>query len=571
MRWTQTLIPTLKETPKEAEIPSHQLMLRAGLINKLAGGLYTFLPLGLRALRNVERIVREEMDRAGALELLMPALQPREIWDKSGRYNALTDVMFRIRDRQERHMVLGPTHEEVVTDLAAHTLNSYRQLPKNFYQIQTKFRDEIRPRFGLMRAKEFIMKDAYSFDTSPEALEKSYQAMYDAYVRIFARCGLRAKVVEADSGAMGGSCSHEFMVLAETGEDGLAECDSCAYAANLERAERALRDVPAGAPDQAQPIEVATPGMKTIEAVSSFLKVQPADLVKTLIYVTGGKPIAVLVPGDRDLNEHKLIRALDGAPVQMADESTILRATGAPIGFAGPAGLDIPVYADLALRGRSGMVTGANKADAHLLHVDLARDAKITGFFDLVVVCAGDQCPRCSGRLQEKRGIEVGHVFKLGTKYSTAFDATFLDDAGQPHPMIMGCYGIGVTRTLQAVVEQNYDANGIIWPAAVAPYQVALLALNIQHEPTRKAAGEVNDTLEAAGISVLYDDRDERAGFKFKDADLLGLPVRVVISERNLAQGKVEIKRRDSKNAQLVPVAALLETVRAMLQSVPAK
>ena len=565
MRWSRTLIPTLREVPQDAEIPSHQLMLRAGLIMKLSGGLYTLLPLGLKALRNVERIVREEMNRAGALEVLMPALQPREIWDQSGRYEVLRSAMFKIRDRQDREMVLGPTHEEVITDLAARQIGSYKQLPKTFYQIQTKFRDEIRPRFGLMRAKEFSMKDAYSFDVSWEAADKSYQAMYDAYVRIFKRCGLDTKVVEADTGAMGGNFSHEFMVLADSGEDGLVECEGCAYAANLERAERALYPFQPETTDKS-PEPVATPDCRTIEQVASFLKIKPHLLIKTLIYVAGGNPIAVLVPGNRDLNEHKLARALGGVPLQMADDPTIAKVTGAPVGFAGPVGLKIPVYADQALKSPRVYVTGANKADTHLLNVVLSRDAAIAEFHDLVIAREGDLCPRCNGRLRERRGIEVGHVFKLGTKYSKAFDAGFLDAEGNRQISVMGCYGIGVTRTLQAVIEQRHDKDGILWPMSVSPYQVSLVVPNIQHAESVRIAEELLKSLEADGIEVLYDDRDERPGVKFKDADLLGLPVRAVVSERSLADGKVEIKLRSQSEKAMIPADQAVAHIKAIVE-----
>ena len=497
MRLTQTLIPTLRDAPQDAEIPSHKLMLRAGLIMKLGGGLYTFLPAGLKALRKVERIVREEMDRAGALEVLMPALQPREIWEQSGRYSVLKDAMFKIKDRQQRDLVLGPTHEEVITDLVSRQVNSYRQLPKTFYQIQTKFRDEIRPRFGLMRAKEFSMKDAYSFDVSWEAADVSYQAMYDAYVRIFKRCGLRTKVVEADTGAMGGNFSHEFMVLADSGEDGIVECESCSYAANLERAERLTPKTDATSTDK-MPEVVATPGMRTIEEVS---------------------------------------------------------ATGAPVGFVGPVGLKIPIYADVELKTPRVSATGANAADSHLVNVLLGRDFQVTEFFDLVIAKEGDACPRCGTRMREKRGIEVGHVFKLGTKYSKAFDAGFLDAEGNRQIIVMGCYGIGVTRTLQAVIEQSYDENGIIWPMSIAPYQVSVVVPNTGHAESVKVAEELIQKLEALGIDVLFDDRDERPGVKFKDADLMGLPIRAVISERSLAEGKVEVKRRTEKDKAMIPVS----------------
>jgi len=565
MRWTQTLIPTLREAPQDAEIASHKLMMRAGLIAKLGGGLYTFLPIGLKALRNVERIVREEMDRAGALEVLMPALQPREIWEQSGRYAVLRASMFKIKDRQDRDMVLGPTHEEVITDLAARQINSYRQLPKTFYQIQTKFRDEIRPRFGLMRAKEFIMKDAYSFDVSWEAADASYQAMYDAYVRIFKRCGLRTKVVEADTGAIGGDFSHEFMVLADSGEDGIVECEACAYAANLERAERQTPTPAPGTTDQA-PVTVATPGKRTIEDVSAFLKIAPHDLVKTLIYTANGKPVAVLVPGDRDLNEHKLARALGGVTLEMADDATLTKATGAPAGFAGPVGLTIPIYADLELKTPRPCAVGANAADAHLTHVLQGRDFTVTAFHDLVIAREGDRCPRCGSGMRGKRGIEVGHVFKLGTKYSKAFDAGFLDASGNRQISVMGCYGIGVTRTLQAVIEQSYDENGIIWPMAIAPFKVCVTVPNTGHAESVRIAEEIIGTLEAKGIEVLFDDRDERPGVKFKDADLLGIPIRAVISERSLADGKVEIKRRTEKDKQMIPVADAVSFIETLIQ-----
>jgi prolyl-tRNA synthetase len=566
MRWSRQLIPTLREDPQEAEIPSHRLLLRAGLIRKLSGGLYTFLPLGLRALRKVERIVREEMDRAGALEILMPALHPQEIWDLTGRFEVLKDVMFKITDRQNRAMVLGPTHEEIVTDIVAHEVNSYRQLPMNLYQIQTKFRDEIRPRFGLMRAKEFIMKDAYSFDADDEGADRSYRAMYEAYERIFRRCGLRTKIVEADTGAMGGSSSHEFMVLAEAGEDGLAECDTCSYAANLERAESVLRRPAVFADAERRPEVVPTPGLRSVEEVARFFESPPGRLIKTLIYVADGRPVAVLAPGDRDVNEIKLRRVLEASELALADDATIERVTGAPVGFAGPAGLGGRIVADAKLQGYRGAITGANRADAHLRNVDLDRDAKVSGYADVTSAKTGDGCPRCAGTLSEKRGIEVGHVFKLGTKYSEKLGAAFLDGTGQRKPAIMGCYGIGVTRTLQAVVEQRHDANGIMWPVATAPFTAEVLVINAQHAESVRAAEAIVRGLEAAGLDVLYDDRDERPGVKFKDADLLGLPVRVSVGERSLAKGQVEIKMRHSGEVRTAPAAgpvpAILECVR---------
>jgi prolyl-tRNA synthetase len=561
MRWTRSLINTLREEPQEAEIASHKLMLRAGLIRRLGGGLYTFLPLGLRALRKVERIIREEMNRAGALEILMPALQPAELWEQSGRLETMGPGMFRLRDRGDRTMVLGPTHEEVVTDLAAREINSYRQLPCTLYQIQTKFRDEIRPRFGLMRAKEFIMKDAYSFDVSLDAADVSYQAMYDAYVRIFARCGLKTRPVEADTGDIGGNWSHEFMVMAEAGEDAIILCDSCAYAANQERAERRPAES-APAPSAPTPPleEVATPDTRTIEAVAAFLGCPASQLVKTIICVVDGKPVAVLVDGDRELNLPKLRRALGARSVELADDEVIVKATGAPVGFAGPAGLTIPVYADQALRGATDRVSGANRADTHVRHLDLERDAKIAAYHDLVVVDAGDGCPRCRGTLGVKRGIEVGHVFKLGTKYTQAFGARFLSEqGGAAETMVMGCYGIGVTRTLQAVIEQSRDDDGIIWPVSVAPYVVALLLLDPRDAAVCETVRQLEAELEARGLDVLVDDRDERPGVKFKDADIIGAPFRVVAGSKALARGCVEIRSRGARASELVPVGEAVE------------
>jgi len=561
MQWTQTFIPTLREDPQEAEIDSHKLMLRAGLIRKLGGGLYTFLPLGFRVLKKIENIIREEMDNAGALEILMPALHPKEIWEKTGRYISMGDVMFKLQDRQKKEYVLGPTHEEIVTSLAAAELRSYRQLPKTFYQIQVKFRDEIRPRFGLMRAKEFIMKDAYSFDTTWEAADASYEAMYKAYVRIFKRCGLRTKVVEADTGAMGGNWSHEFMVIADSGEDGIVECESCSYAANLEKAERA-QPAPKIWENPVKPCELVNiPGHSTINQVSAFLNCKTEQLIKTIIYIADNKPVAVLVSGDRDINEHKLARKINASSIALADETTIQQVTGAPAGFAGPLGLSIPVYCDIGLKGIKGGITGANKKDAHILHVDLERDATIKEYIDISTVKDGDLCPKCGKPMHEKRGIEVGHVFKLGTKYTDSLGAIYLDENRQQNTIIMGCYGIGVTRTLQAIIEQLHDKDGIIWPFSVAPYQVVILPLNIHHQQTITIAKDLSAELQKAGVDTIIDDRDERPGVKFKDADLVGFPLRVVIGEKNLASNKVEIKRRDSANFILENISKTPETI----------
>jgi len=565
MRWTRQLIPTLKEVPQEAEIPSHKLMLRAGLIRRLGAGLYTFLPLGWRALRKLEQIIREEMDAAGALEVLMPALHPRELWVRTGRYQVLRDVMFSIKDRQNRELVLGPTHEEVITDMVSREIRSYRDLPRNFYQIQTKFRDEIRPRFGLMRAKEFIMKDAYSFDVSWERADTSYQAMYDAYVRIFRRCGLRTRIVEADTGAMGGRFSHEFMVLADAGEDGLVECENCSYAANLERAESISKAATSFVSPEKPVSAVDTPGMHSVAEVAGFLQVEPRALIKTLIYLADDRPVAVLVPGDREVNEIKLARALSATRVALADDATIESVTGAPVGFAGPVGLKIPLCVDEKLRGYRGAVTGANRKDTHLVHVDLERDTGPQSYVDISFAKDGDTCARCGGPLRQRRGIEVGHVFKLGTKYSDALGATFLDADGQQKPLVMGSYGIGVTRTLQSVIEQSYDENGIVWPISVSPFEVEVIPLNLQHAESVRVAEELYASLLAAGVDVLLDDRDERPGVKFKDADLLGGPVRVAVGEKSLAKGVVEMKLRRGRDIQPVPVA---EAKAAVLKAV---
>jgi len=563
MRWSRTLIATLRDDPQEAEIVSHKLMVRAGLIRKLSGGLYTFMPLGLRALQKVTRIVREEMDRAGAQEILMPALQPAELWERSGRLATMGPGMFRLKDRAERLMALGPTHEEVVTELLAGEVSSYRQLPCTVYQIQTKFRDEIRPRFGLMRAKEFLMKDAYSFDTSLEAADASYQAMYNAYVRIFRRCGLDARPVEADTGDIGGKWSHEFMVLADSGEDGIVDCPACGYAANQERAERACPDTINNKDTGPAIVEIATPNTRTIDDLIAFFKCDASRFIKTLIYAVDGKPVAVLIPGNRDLNEHKLKRLLNAKKVELADEDTIKKVTGAAVGFAGPVGLTIPIYADQSLKGASDRITGANKTDTHIAHVDIARDAAITAFDDLVIVGANDACPHCGKIMQLKRGIEVGHVFKLGTKYTESFEAKYLNDKGQSELMVMGCYGIGVTRTLQAVIEQSHDANGIVWPVSVAPFTVSLLLLDPKDPSVCTVVDTLEKELQARGIDVFVDDREERPGVKFKDADLIGCPIRVVVGAKGLAKGGVEIKLRTStsKDIDLLPVGEAANTI----------
>jgi prolyl-tRNA synthetase len=547
MRWSQTLVPTLKETPAEAEIISHKLLLRAGLIRKLTGGLYTFLPLGLRALRKVEQIVREEMNRAGALEVLMPALQPPEIWQQSGRYETAQDVLFKVRDRAKKEWVLGPTHEEVITSLVAGEVSSYRQMPKNFYQIQTKFRDEIRPRFGLMRAKEFIMKDAYSFDATDELSQESYRKMYDAYARIFQRCGLKTIAVEADTGVMGGKFSHEFMVPAETGENEVAFCDACGYAANVEKATSGAGKRKSAREESATLEKFATPGVLTIEALTRAPYSVPAEQqIKTLVYIVESKPVLVLLRGDDQLNEAKLAGTVGTATFRPAEAEEIFKALGAHPGSLGAVGVSgLAVYADERLRDASGMTTGANEDGFHLRNVTVGRDILGKNWADLRSVQAGEPCATCGKPLKVQRAIEVGHVFKLGTKYSIALKALFLDESGKQQPAIMGCYGIGVTRTLQAVIEQSHDDNGIIWPLSVAPYSVCITPLNVAPESeVMKRAEKIYDELTQRGIDVILDDRNERPGVKFKDSELVGFPIRIGIGEKSLAKGEVEIKPR---------------------------
>jgi prolyl-tRNA synthetase len=559
MRFSRLLIPTLKEDPAEAEAVSHKLLLRAGMIRKLASGIYNYLPLGLRVLRKVERIVREEMDRAGAQEVLLPAVQPGELWQESGRWGVYGKELLRFLDRHERDYCFGPTHEEVITDLVRREVHSYRQMPVNLYQIQTKFRDEIRPRFGLIRAREFIMKDAYSFDADEAGAEAAYQAMYEAYSRIFQRCGLKFKVVEADTGPIGGSFSHEFMVLADTGEDLLASCLGCDYAANLEKAEVALnpRVTPAPAAPGA-PKEAPTPGARTVEEVATFLGVTPRDIVKTLIYDTDVGPVAVLIRGDHEVNEVKVRNLLGATDLTLAGLIRVQELTGAQVGFAGPVGLELPLYADQAVAQMDFMVTGANKDGHHLVGVSPARDLRFTKVADLRVVTEHDPCPRCRGKLVILRGIEVGHIFKLGLKYSQALKATYLDQEGKEQYVFMGCYGIGVSRIVAAAIEQGHDQDGIIFPMALAPFQVGLIPISMNDPAQRELAESLHRDLEAAGMEVLLDDRDERPGVKFKDCDLLGLPLRVVVGPRTLAGQAAEVRARASKEIKFVPLGELV-------------
>jgi prolyl-tRNA synthetase len=558
MLFSRLLIPTLKENPAEAEAVSHRLLLRAGMIRKLASGIYNYLPLGLRVLRKVERIVREEMNRAGAQEVLMPAVQPAELWHESGRWQIYGKELLRFHDRHGRDCCFGPTHEEVITDLVRKEVHSYRQLPLNLYQIQVKFRDEIRPRFGLIRGREFIMKDAYSFDADESGAEACYRRMYDAYNRIFSRCGLSFKVVEADSGPIGGSFSHEFMVLADTGEDLLASCTSCDYAANLEKAEVAPAPGSPGPPVGDAPEPVPTPNVRTVEEVAAFLKVTPQGIVKTLIYEADDGPVAVLIRGDHEVNEVKVKNLLGVTDLILAGLIRVQELTGAEVGFAGPVGLKLPIYADQAVARMNAMVTGANRDNYHLQQVNPGRDVKITAVADLRSVTVQDPCPRCGGALTILHGIEVGHIFKLGLKYSKALKAAYLDADGKEQYLYMGCYGIGVSRIVAAAIEQGHDANGIIFPMALAPFQVGLIPIGHNDPAVRECVEGLHADLEAAGVEVLLDDRDERPGVKFKDCDLLGLPLRVVVGAKALAQGKAEVRHRRAPDNLMVPLPDLI-------------
>ena len=566
MRQSHFLIPTLREDPGEAEIVSHRLMLRAGMIRKVAAGIYTYLPLGLRVIRKVERIIREELNKAGAQEVLMPIASPAELWQETGRWDFYGKELFRFKDRHERDFCLGPTHEEVITDLVRREVRSYRQLPANFYQIQTKFRDEIRPRFGLMRGREFIMKDAYSFDADEAGAKESYRKMYEAYKAIFTRCGLSFRPVEADTGLIGGTSSHEFMVLADTGEEGIAVCDACDYAANVERAE--LQEHAHKPPPETlrEKRRVPTPGKKTVEEVTAFLKVPATQLVKTLLYRADGKTVAVLIRGDHEVNEVKLKKALGATDLVMADSATVEQLSGAPVGFAGPIGLKgVPLIADLSVKGLVNVVVGGNAADTHWVDVTPGRDFTPHRYTDLRYAVAGDACPRCAKPLRIVRGIEVGHVFMLGTKYSEKMKALYLDKQGREQMMVMGCYGIGVGRTAAAAIEQNHDAKGIIWPAPLAPFHVHVIPLADKGK-VLEAAVALESEFERAGIGVLVDDRDERPGVKFNDADLIGCPYQVVIGEKNLSQGLMELKERRTGTVTKLPPADIRPRLTELLK-----
>jgi prolyl-tRNA synthetase len=566
MRTTQLWAPTLRETPAEAEIVSHQLMLRAGFIRKAAGGVYSYLPLGLRVLKKIEAIVREEMNAKGGQELLMPIMQPAEMWRETGRWDVYGDEMFRLKDRHDREFCLGPTHEEMITTLVRSEVRSYRQLPIMLYQIQNKYRDEIRPRFGLMRGREFVMKDLYSFDRDEKGLDESYNKMYDAYSKIFTRCGLTFRPVEADPGAIGGSGTHEFMVIADSGEAAIVYCPKCDYAANVEKAE--LHPIECEAEPLKELQEVSTPGTKTIEAVCKYLDINAAKTIKTISYDTDKGPVFALVRGDHEVNEIKLQNQIGCLYLNLADEAYVRRQTGCVPGFIGPVGLkDVTIVADASVMKLYNAVCGANKIDHHLINVNPNRDFKPTIIADIRLIREGDPCPRCGNPVNTARGIEVGQVFKLYTKYSKALKATYLDVNGKEQPMVMGCYGIGVSRTMAASIEQNNDEHGIIWPAAIAPYHAVVIPINTKDQAQLELSEKIYAALNDAAVETVIDDREERAGVKFKDADLIGYPLKITIGPKTINENKVEVKIRRSGEVFYYTPETIVQEVQNLLKT----
>ncbi len=566
MRFSQLLIPTLKEDPAEAEVVSHKLLLRAGYIRKLTSGSYTYLPLGLASIRKVEQIVREEMNKAGAQELLMPMVQPADLWEESGRWQEYGKELLRVKDRHNRDFCLGPTHEEVITDVARKNIHSYKQLPINLYQIQTKYRDEARPRFGLMRGREFIMKDGYSFDATDQGAEETYEKMRNAYQQIFTRCGLKFRAVDADSGSIGGSFSHEFMVLADTGEDTIVVCKSCSYAANMEKAVCQENSAPNDM--ELQDLEkIETPGKRKVQVVCDFLKIKPAELVKTLVYIVKDEPVAVLLRGDHEVEDIKLanILGVSDEDMRMADDKEIFDATGTPSGYLGPIGLKIKTVTDQEIANMRNFAVGANEKNFHMLNANIDRDFTPTLKGDIRKVTAEDRCSLCGSELELTKGIEVGHIFKLGTKYSESLKATFLDDQGAETPFIMGCYGIGVSRVVAAAIEQHHDKDGIKLPAAIAPVQALVLNLSPKDDEISRAAEEIYQDLQKENIEVILDDRDERPGIKFKDADLIGIPFRVTVGKSFSKEGMIEVRSRANGETKSIPLAETVSTVANLI------
>jgi len=567
LRATELFCPTLREIPSEAEVISHQLLVRAGFIRKTTAGVYTYLPLGHRVIKKIEKIVREEMDRAGAQEVLMPIIQPAELWQKSGRWDVYGDEMFRLNDRHNRYFALGPTHEEVITTVVAGDVHSYRDLPLLLYQIQNKYRDEIRPRFGLMRGREFIMKDLYSFDVDEEGLEISYRKMYEAYKRIYDRLNLKYRVVEADPGAIGGNESHEFMVLANTGESQIVYCDSCDYSANVEKAPCIVEEEQNSSEGMRDIEKIHTPGQKTIQDIADKFAIPQQKQVKTLIYWADGEVVAAVLRGDRELNEVKLKNVLNCNQLFMADEDLVREHCGAGFGSLGPVGMNLKIYADLEVRMMRNFTCGANEDDYHLMNVNIGRDFVPEAVVDIRNAVEGDKCPLCNSYLKTTRGIEVGHIFKLGTKYSQAMEAVFLDQNGKEKLMVMGCYGIGISRTMAAAVEQNHDENGIIWPIPIAPYHVIIIPVNTKETEQMNIAESIYAQLLKCGVEVIIDDRDERAGVKFKDADLIGIPIKITIGPKSLQKNQVEVKKRWEEKAELVSVDSVVGKIMDIINA----
>ncbi|MFC1501548.1 proline--tRNA ligase [Elusimicrobiota bacterium] len=568
MRLTKMFIPTLREAPSDADVLSAKFMLRSGMIRKLASGIYEWLPLGLRVLKKVENIIREEMNAVDGQEVWLPLMLPKELWEETGRWGLYGKELFRLKDRKNSEFCLGPTHEEIITDMVRHDVRSYRELPLMLYQFGTKFRDEIRPRFGVMRAKEFYMKDAYSFHVDEKDMESYYKAAFEAYEKICKRCGFKYRSVEATTGAIGGSFSHEFMVLADTGEEEIAWC-KCGYGANIDKAECKAVEKPDTSEKAEKIKDVHTPKKKTVKEVAGFLKSDIKKFIKTLVYIADEKPVIVLIRGDHDLNESKVMSVLNCSTIELADEETVKKITGANVGFASPVGLKgkVKIIADNAVKNIVNGISGANKTDYHSININIGRDFKADIVADLRNVKKSDKCPKCELDLEFCRGIEIGHTFKLGDKYSKSMEAKYLDESGKEKLMIMGCYGIGVSRIVAATIEQSNDENGIIWPVALAPFKVVVVPVNSSDENIRNVSEKIYEDLIGEGIEVLIDDRDERAGIKFKDADLIGIPYRITIGEKNLKDNKVELKARWQKNneAILVPVDKIIDEIKSKL------